>query len=332
MNKPWRKKTLTVCITAAIAQLGAGGVRADSAVGVNTMLGNALNPDTLRTIPARDPETLDASPGERTPTGKLLGWPAAVPATTTTSDWTYHGQIEAGGMGSAGTTGSAWFNQYKDLPTGGLYLNNFHIQADQPEKGKGYFLEALGGGLGYRDQYGGINFGRYNDWKVKIFYNEIPHTFTSTYRNLWNGVGSDNLTLKTLAPGGTRVPATGAPNAARSQTATIDNMVDAIDALDDSELGLVRRTGGLSFDKYITNAWRFYGSYSKEHRDGERPFAAVFGGGGGGGNIELPESIDYDTHDILAALRFDDGVNNLNLQANVSLFRNNIDTVVPFSI
>ena len=53
----------------------------------------------------------------------------------------------------------------------------------------------------------------------------------------------------------------------------------------------------------------------------------MFGGGGGGGNVEVPESIDYDTNDIVAALRFDDGVNNLNLQANVSLFRNNLDTM-----
>jgi hypothetical protein len=177
---------------------------------------------------------------------------------------------------------------------------------------------------------------------VKIFYNEIPHTFTSTYRNLWSGAGSANLTLNTLTPGGTSLVTapvypnnptaaqiTAADTAARNKTnadsaqATHNNTVNAIDALDDSELSLIRRTGGMSFDKYITNAWRFYGSYSRENRTGARPFGMVFSGV----NAEIPESIDYDTHDILGALRFDDGVNNLNLQVNMSLFRNNIDTM-----
>ena len=330
MNSPWQKKTLAICVSGALAQLAVGAARADSAIGVNTILGNALNPNTLNTIPTRDPEVLDAVPDERTPTGKLIGWPAMVPATkTTASGWQYFGKAELGWMGAGGDTGSWWYNQYKDLPTNGLYLNNFYFQADQLEKGKGYFIEALGGGVGYRDQFEGVNFGRYNDWKVKIFYNETPHTFTTTYRSLWSGVGSDYLTLNTLTPGGTRLPANPrvAPNAANSAAATRNNLVEAINGLDYAELSLLRETGGLTFDKYITNAWRFYGSYTREKRTGARPFGAVVGGGGGGGDVEIPESIDYDTQDILAALRYDDGVNNFNLQANASLFRNNIDTL-----
>ena len=347
MNSPWRKKTLTLCVSAAVAQWAVGAAWADSAVGVNTTLGNALNPNGLTTIPVRDPEVVDAVPDERTPTGKLIGWPLAVPnRTTTASGWTYNGQAEIGGMGAGGNTDSWWYNQYKDLPTGGLYLNNFYFQADQTDRGKGYFVEALGGGVGYRDQFEGVNFGRYNDWKVKVFYNETPHLFTSTYRNLWSGVGTGNLTLDTLQPGGTAKPGTPAiPGVVASRTrrgvlatpavtagansaaATRNNIANAVNALEDSELSLVRNTGGLTFDKWITNAWKFYGAFTQENRTGARPFGAVFGGGGGGGSVEVPESIDYDTNDIVAALRFDDGVNNLNLQANVSLFRNNLDTM-----
>lgn len=43
--------------------------------------------------------------------------------------------------------------------------------------------------------------------------------------------------------------------------------------------------------------------------------------------MEIPEAIDYDTHDLMAALRYDDGLNNLNLTATASLFRNNISTL-----
>ena len=330
MKTHWQKKTLTLCVSAALAQLAAIAARADSAVGTNTMLGNALNPNTLKTVPARDPEVLDAVPDERTPTGKLLGWAPELPKRTkTASGWEYNGEFELGWMGAGGDTGSWWYNQYKDVPTNGVYLNNFYFQADQLEKGKGYFIEALGGGVGYRDQYEGVNFGRYNDWKVKLFYNEIPHVYTTTYRSLWTGVGDDYLSLNGLAPGGTRVPQNPnvAPNTANSQQATIASLQDAINATEDSELSILRKTGGISFDKYITNNWRFYGSYSNEQREGARPFGAVFGGAGGGGNVEIPETIDYATQDIIGALRYDDGLMNLNLQAQVSLFHNNTDTL-----
>ena len=152
MKTHWQKKTLTLCVSAALAQLAAIAARADSAVGTNTMLGNALNPNTLKTVPARDPEVLDAVPDERTPTGKLLGWAPELPKRTkTASGWEYNGEFELGWMGAGGDTGSWWYNQYKDVPTNGVYLNNFYFQADQLEKGKGYFIEALGGGVGYRD-------------------------------------------------------------------------------------------------------------------------------------------------------------------------------------
>ena len=346
MNNHWQRKTLSCCVSAALAQLAMGAAQADSAIGVNTMLGNALNPDTINTVRARDPEVVDAVPDERTPTGKLIGWPYAVPTVTTTaSGWKYHGEVELGGIFSGGNTNSWWFNQYKDLPDSGPYLNNFYIRADQPDKGKGYFIEALGGGVGYNDQFEGVSFGQYNDWKVKLFYNETPHTFTTTYHNPWSGIGGDNLTLNTLTPGGTlantRIPTL--PNnpstaqltaqaaalttrQAAGTAATKANIQNAINGLDDSTLGLIRHTGGLTIDKWITNAWRFYGSYTNEHRKGARPFGAVFGGGGGG-DVEIPESIDYVTQDILGALRYDDGVNNLNLQVNVSLFHNNVDTM-----
>ncbi|MFD2113818.1 MtrB/PioB family outer membrane beta-barrel protein [Thiorhodococcus fuscus] len=325
---PWRK-TLALCVSAAVAQMIAAPVRADSAAGVGEHLGNALNPLTLKTVPEHDPDGLDAWPDERTPTGKLLGWPAKVPETSSAGDgWDYHGQIEIGGMATGGDTENAWFRTYKDLPNSGLYLNNFSVQAEQLGKGKGYFFEALGGGVGYRDQFEGISLGRYNDWSVKFFYNETPHVFTNRYRSLWSGVGSSNLTLNGVPAGGVGVKnADGTMNATASQTATVSGLRNAIEAVEDSELSLVRETGGVSFDKYISSKWRFIGRYSLEHRDGSRPFGAVFGGGGGGGSVEIPESIDYDTHDILAMLRFDDGKNSLNLQTNVSLFRNNIDTL-----
>lgn len=326
-----RLKTLTCCVGTALGALAVVDAHADSGVGVDTVLGNALNPGVLNNVPARDPEGLDSLHYQRSPTGFLYGWPIIKPKSKTasdgngdtsagqtaevkpSSDWSYSGQVEIGGLGVFGDTDNAWFLKYKDVNTG-PYLNNFSFKAEQPSSAR--FIDTYGGGLGYRDQFFGAKTGRYNDWKLDLFYNEIPHVFTSNYRSLWTGLGSSELTLQGLTPGGTLNAATTGAQIAKT-----------LEDVEESQLSILRRKGGFDVEKYLNNQWRLYGGYTLEKREGERPFGAVFGGGGGGGNIEIAESIDYETHDIFAGLRFDDGTNNLNLQTQASLFRNNIDTL-----
>jgi hypothetical protein len=307
-------RTLTCWVGATLGSLVAVVTQADSGVGTNTKLGNALNPGVLNTVPARDPEGLDALPYQRSPTGFLYGWPILPPETKETeSGWIYSGLVEVGGIGVFGDADSAWFLKYKDLKTG-PNLNNFQFQAEQPDTAR--FFETYGGGIGYRDQFIGARTGRHNDWTLDLFYNETPHVFTSSYRSLWTGLGSEDLTLGGLAPGGTRNAAT-----------TGGTIADTLTRIEDTKLSIVRRKGGFDLEKYLNNDWRAYGGCSLEKREGERPFGAVLGGGGGGGNIEIPESIDYETHDLVAGLRYDDGKNNLNLQTQASLFRNNTGTM-----
>ncbi|OGI48915.1 MAG: hypothetical protein A2151_06245 [Candidatus Muproteobacteria bacterium RBG_16_65_34] len=310
-----RLKILTLCVGAAVVQLAAAAAQADTGVGVDTVLGNALNPGTGNTMRDRDPAGLSGQPQtRRTPTGQLYELPyLPVTPKATESGWTYSGSVEAGVLGGDANEKNATFRMYKDLDNG-LYLNNFEVEAEKADEAR--FVEAVGGGVGRNDQYFGVEFGRYNDWKVEAFYNETPHVFTSTYRSLWSGLGTDNLTLNALTPGGTTSAAVTGPN-----------IVNALAATENSELSLVRKKGGVRYDTNLSDAWKFFGSYSNEKREGARPFAAVFGGGGGGGNVEIPESIDYNTHDLLAGLRYSDSLTSLNLQVAASLFRNNIDTM-----
>ena len=95
----------------------------------------------------------------------------------------------------AGDPFAAKFGEYKSL-TSGLYLNTLQFEAERP--GDARFVELIGGALGRKDQYVGLTIGRYNDWRLKAFYNETDHVFTSTYRSLWDGVGTDRLTLRNL--------------------------------------------------------------------------------------------------------------------------------------
>ena len=83
----------------------------------------------------------------------------------------------------------------------------------------------------------------------------------------------------------------------------------------------------MRFDWNLGENWKLYASYTNQNRQGSRPFGMVFGGGDGGGNVDITESIDYNTHDILAGLQYNDPQSSFNLQLSASLFRNGIDTM-----
>ena len=167
------------------------------------------------------------------------------------------------------------------------------------------------------DQFYVVDVGRYNTWRVRGWFSETPHVFTSTYRSLWDGVDSAALTLKDLRPGGTT-----------DANTTQANMLLAIASTPASDLELTRKKSRTRFDFTLSANWKAFASYTRERREGSRPFGAVFGGGGGGGNVEIPESIDYNTQDVLAGLQFANALTSFNVQAAGSFFRNDIDTML----
>lgn len=295
-----------------------GTVRADSGVGAEP--GNALNPTPVNPSTAGrwiHPEGMGGRiPVSRTPSGLLYDIPldpGEEPEAKEGGDWKASGFVEAGGLRIGGDNRSQGFRNYKDVKSG-LYFNNFGVLSEKRDEAR--FVEAVGGGIGRHDAFYRFQFGRYNDWKVSAFYDETPQVFTATYRSLWNGLGSSTLSLSSLTPGGTN-PANTTQTNIKNTLATTAN----------TELGVIRRKTGARLDMNLTDAWKFYTSFTDEKRKGSRPFGAVFGGGGGGGNIEIAESINYETRDFLAGLEFSDLTSGFNLRASASFFRNDVDTM-----
>lgn len=344
MNTHPRRKILACCVSLACAAMAMPQAHADSAYGVDAIIGNAFN--TGYAGGQRDP---GATPSKHTPTGQLYGVPYARDEAVAgaTSGW-----VEIGILSNGADEKAALFRKYKD-PGKGLYLNSFGMET---ESNNARFLDITGGGVGNNDQFYSMSVGRYNDWKVKAFYSETPHVFTSTYRNLWSGTGTANLTLTTLPAGPAAVVAGTNYNAACTATGsgtafattcytspalgvTAPSTLAAVQAVNDvaignaalatpnSELSIIRKKGGVRADMNLQDNWKVFASYSNEKRQGARPFGLVEGGGGGTGGVEIPESIDYDTHDFLAGIQFSDALNSANLQASASLFRNNVGTM-----
>lgn len=294
----------------------AGLLVADSAVGVGPTLGNSLS-SSAQNARLRD---TDWPRAKHTPTGQMFAIPFDVPTAEeirkTASGWEYSGRVEFGFVGGDTDERNARFRTYQD-PDNGASLNNFSLLLKQ--RAAGHYLEATGGGAGRDDQYYGLQFGRYNDWKVKLFYSEIPHVFTDRYRTLWNGVGTDNLTLLPgLTPGGSG--STAADNAAVGAQ-SLNNPV--------TELSLKRKQSGIRIDLNLSDTWKGYASYTQEKRRGARPFGAVWAAANTGGTapIEIPESVDYTTQDFLAGLTHAGELTLFNLRLSASLFRNHIDTL-----
>ncbi|HEY4246490.1 MAG TPA: MtrB/PioB family outer membrane beta-barrel protein [Lacunisphaera sp.] len=295
---------------------------ADSATGTGTVLGNATNPAPNPSLP----QDSDWATAKHTPTGQLFRIPFAVPKLEDVkkigSDWEYSGQLEVGVIKGDDDERNAQYRMYQDVEND-AYVNNLSLQLKKT--GTGYFADLTAGGVGHDDQYYGLQFGNYNDWKVKIFFSETPHTFTDSYKSLWTGVGTGNLTLLPgLTPGGTASTATDNANVTAVATSVAP-----------STLSLTRKKGGIRIEKTISDTWKAYLSYSQERREGARPFGAIWGNNPGTVPIEIPEPIDYTTHDILAGVQHADTLNLFNLRLSASIFDNNIDTLtfqVPYRI
>ncbi len=313
-------RLLTVLVTVALTSLAAESARADSGIGVDATLGNALNSRPLNpstAMGAPDPDGMGTySPAARSPSGLMYEVPLLPVEAPRVTDggWQYFGFVEGGVLGVSGDRKAHGFRRYKDVDDG-LYLSAFGLDLNRP--GTAHFFEAVGGGVGRDDQFYGVQFGRYNDWRVRLFYNETPHVFTTTFRPVWNGVNSGMLTLKPgLTPGG-------------SGSTAQDNIdVAAVaNANANTAIGLVRTKSGARLDMQLVDRWKFFASYSHEKREGGRPFGSVWQGGGGAIAMELVEPIDYVTHDILAGFHYADALTNFNFQASASLFRNNTDSL-----
>ncbi len=258
------------------------------------------------------------APAARTPSGQFYDIPRTPvdleELTPGEGGWQSFGHLEFGAIEVDGDVKPQGYRNDQHLESGAV-IESFGLSAEQPDQAR--YLEIVGGSVGRNDQSYGLRLGRYNDWKLNLFYNETPHVYTSAYRSLWSGLGTDRLTIESGLPLG----------GAGTGPATRTGILNALSTTDETELGVTRRKAGLRFDTNLSASWKFYSSYSEERREGARPFGAVFGGGGGGGNIEVAESIDYTTRDLLAGVQYADAVNRFNLQASASIFRNNIDTL-----
>ena len=191
MNNSPRIKFLTICIGAALAQMAGLPALADTAIGVDTVNGNAANPGYLA-APSQLDEDLSAV--KRSPSGQLYSIPAADKPEAPKGKLS--GSIDVGITQQSDSKAYAKRTEYSDQRNG-VYINNFNLSEES--EGLRYFnLNA--GGVGRKDQFYDFTTGQYGSWKVKAFYNETMHIFTDSWKSFYDGQGTGNLTTGLSSP------------------------------------------------------------------------------------------------------------------------------------
>lgn len=416
MDNHYFVRTVACCTALVLSQfVHIGTAQADSAVGQNTTMGNASHVSPINPVVAQSdglPDPDSRVPTGRTPTGQMYNIPTTPPDIAEGNATTFHATVEAGVVGSSGDKDAALQKTYKDTgnKNGVSVESSFSVQAEAPADAT--YMEITGGGVANDDQFYSLQFGKYNDWKIKGFYNEIPHVFTTTAKPIWDGIGTGRLTLKSGISAGAGVTWIGNNTAAAAAGAAVNGttilcanpvggaalavgapcyvstiygspagtptytpggagttvnpifvgtpfsanalgaaattgvngginslatraIIAAQAAMGYSTIELIRKSGGISLDKNLTDSLKLFTTYTQEKREGARPFGMVQGGGGGANNVEFAEPIDYTTHDFKVGLRYADDLTQYNLTAAVNVFRNGIKSVtvdVPFMV
>ena len=165
---------------------------ASSKSGVDSAIGNQLNQSS--SYPVEQLATFKTGP-TRSPTGLLYANPVRVEAAQANT-WT--GTIEIGGLFNTGDDNASQFREYTDWNEGAA-LSNLTVMGDF---GESYF-KFNSGTIGNDDQFFKAEYGKYGSYRISGFYNETPHIYATNATLLYQGIGTDVLSLPPpLVPGG----------------------------------------------------------------------------------------------------------------------------------
>jgi len=262
----------------------------DSGVGVDTWRADKLDPTGGQAGETLDPSgtTWLAAGQHRSPTGNLYNQPPVEPQEQKLSVWLLYGSFDVGYLHTTGEQ-TALFDRYTRWPKNGAAFD-IDVHAERPEDGS--YAELRASRISAEDQYYEAVYGKAGAYKAQLFVRDLPNLLSTDAKPIFNGVGSNNLTLAGgLVPGGSTPAQVAAVSAATPVTS----------------LGTERKKQGLGLSAFLTPEWSVYLNASDEERKGDRPYGGPFFfdfDGLGGALEETVKPIDDSTINITAGARF----------------------------
>lgn len=287
----------------------AGTGQADTDHGVDTQFGNTLVPmaGSVYWLPQTYLSYLHAGT-LRSPSGFLYPYPTLLPDTHKTDNgWEYSGQLQAGLLQFGGNTNNMLFQQYSDWHDG-LVLDQFSMDLFKPQTGQ--WLDFDASRISDDNQFYLLRGGEYGSYKFQAFYRDIPHILSTNAKPIWNGVGTETLTLPSQLPLGGSTP---------------DQVNAYQQSLPNQTLKITRSRKGIGGEANVSPKWQAYADFTEEDRNGARPWGGPmffsFLGPGFGGVLETVKPIDYTTYDVSAGLRYFGKTYRLSFAYTGSFFR-----------
>lgn len=191
------------------------------------------------------------------PSGNLYLCPAASPAQTELGDWLFSGSLDIGFVGVGGDEDNALWNRYADWEDG-FILGLLQLEFLRPRDGSYASLRASR--ISDDDAYFDAMFGRAGSYKVHAFLRELPNALSDSVRSIWNGVGSNHLTLVDSLQVG---------------ASTSEQVGAASQAAIERQVSVNRSKQGLGFSMYLDPRWSAFADVSHEQRKGARPFGGA---------------------------------------------------------
>lgn len=310
----------------AMALAGIGAVHAqDSGVGVDLHFGNGLDPSGMGSYGCdEDGPTWLAGDRLRTPTGFLFGCIPDRQAFTPVdpqSGWQTLGTFQLGYLHVTGDEKNAQWRKFNDFDDGVAASMDLSLQ--RPADGS--YADLRASRVNEHDQFYRAVIGRAGKYRIQTFGRTQSNVTSGNARSIWEGVGSEHLTLKApLLPAGSTSAQTAAVSAAQPEKI----------------LRVVRDKFGLGVNYFFNPRWTGYVNASHEQREGARPFGGpmmfnFFPLNNSGGIYEIPRPIDDSTVNFNAGLRFSGNAWRMEFGYNGSFFRNahsSYDYQVPIAL
>ncbi len=221
--------------------------------------------------------------------------------------------VEGGYRFIGGDRSSAKFQEYRVLQESPYFD---HAAASLETKDKKRYIEFYTFDPFKNDQSYDLRAGKYGEYELEIFWDQIPHVLSTTGRTAFSTTIPDSRAILTLPPDAPR----NNPTSAAVLTNFLNQRAIPVD------LQFTTSKGGFGLKYNLTESWDLGVRYTYTEKDGTIPFGAGFGSPGGQ-IVELPAPRFDQTHLAEAKLQyarpgwnvglgytgsfFDQGINNI---------------------
>lgn len=225
--------------------------------------------------------------------------------------------VEGGYRFIDGDRSSAKFQEYRVLQES-PFVDHARISLETKDKKR--YIEFSTTDSFKNDQRYDFRAGKYGEYELEIFWDQIPHILSTTGRTLFATTREDSTASLALPPG---VASTVQAAPAASRASVLAGFLQNATPVD---LRFTTSKGGFGLKYALTDSLDMGVRYTYTEKDGTIPFGAGFGSPGGN-VVELPAPLFNRTHQVEAKTQYARPGWNVGLGYAASIFDQGVESV-----